>query len=703
MSNTKSVKLKGTTFFKPPFRSIVNQAVARSHNIAHKASLLLKAYYLQEYENNPKNIIEINESIIKVAFNCCNGNKSEKLQIRKERPLDPVMNKKKKKPLTDEEFLKVSEEKTKAKASMDTLALDAFNKMKKLSVSLFCNDTNQYHEKLSMSHILSYSILQLETAYLNNIIFNFHKYVRKFANYSFGKKSPESKAAYNFLILRGTIPSDLKVLEWCKEHFTYLIDEHFDHIESHVEKNPWFFLNKMVGLNILFESFEGVKLYSPLPIKRTFIPSHIRLDTSGIVHLLFDKETLDSFRQYYKQTYNVDLNYKNKVDILSSYEKLTGTKDPSGAQGAIHNTRIWEYLCSFNVPKFHKVLQDDRKDGVWVFDNSIMTDGVSITLSITRIENKKKKLYKTRTATKTMFKKKEFQTIKDLSEEELKEYLYKRKKLSVDPGKKNIIQITNGQETFSYTKGTRNVDIKTKIRAKNNNVKTEAIDKVYKENLSQCCSKSCNYATFVTYVISKFTNCESAKSVYAHSSFRSVKFTTYCLMKSSEDKMIDRLKKWVQNLETEPKYQWMLDKAAASNDPALNIIIENIQSTKKEFVLLYGNWGRNPNLKYSSPTPGIGLKRKLSKYFKILEIHEYLTSQTCPCCRGVRCMEHPSMDEESRKWKGPRHQLLRCKNVDCSCRWWSRDDLGSYNIGAKAVTEMLQSLGVNATPPPNLQ
>lgn len=702
MSTTKSVKLKGTSFFKPQYQSLVNQAVAQTHDIAHKASVLLKVYYLEEYEKNPNHIIEVDENLIKVAFNCCNGDKPEKLQIRRERPMDPEANKRKKVPLTDEEFKKAAEEKTKAKASRDAIAVESFGKLTAISKRLFGTDNERHPNKLSLSHVLAYSISQLETAYLNNVTFNFHKYVRKFANCVFGKKTPESRSAYNYLILHGATPSG-EVLDWCTQHFDYLIGQEFEHIESHVETNPWFFLNKMVGLNILFETFEGTKLYSPIPIKRTFIPSHIRFDTSGLAQLLFDKTTVEDFKQHYKNTYGVVLLCTDKTNILWSYEKLTGEQDPSGVKGAIHNTRIWEYFCSFNVPKFKKVLQDERKDGVWVFDNSVMTDGVSITLSITRIENRKKKVHTNRKPTKMMFKKKEFQTISDLSEEELKDYLYERKKLSVDPGKGNIVQITNGQQTFSYTKGTRNTDIKTAIRAKNHNKKIEAIDKDYTEALSQCCSKSCNVKTFTAYVLVKFQNCKSAKDVYAHSSFRSVKFTTYCLTKSSEDKMIYRLKKWVQNLDTEPKYQWMIDKAAASNDETLKVIIENIKSTKEEFVLLYGNWGRNPNLKHSSPTPGIGLKRKLAKYFKILEVNEYLTSQTCPCCRGVRCMENPSMDEESRKVRGPRHQLLRCKNVDCSCRWWSRDDLGSYNIGAKAVTEMLQSLGVNATPLPNLQ
>lgn len=702
MSNTKSVKLKGTSFFKPEFQSVVNEAVFQAHEIAHKASVLLKLYYLDEYDKDPDNIIQVDEHLIKIAFDTCNGSKPEKIQIRKERPMDPEANKKRKKPLSDEEFKQAAEEKSKKKESKDAITLEVHQKFLRIFNEHFKDDSTIFARKLSLSHILTYSVSILETAYLNNIIFNFHKYVRKFADCHFGKKTPESKSAYNFLIHKGSIPSE-EVLKWCEEHFWYLKDADFEHIESYVEKNPWFYLNKMVRMNRIFETIEGVKLYSPLPIKRTFIPSHIRLDTSGLAQLLFTKEHLDFFKIHYKTLYNTEIMFKNKSDILSSYEKLTGESDPVGVKGAIHNTRVWEYFCSFSVPKFKKVLQDERKDGIWVFDNSIMTDGVSITLSITRIENRKKKEFTTRKATKAIFKKKEFQTINDLTEDELKEYLLERKKLGVDPGKDNIIQLTNGQSTFSYTKGTRNTDLKVFVRAKNANAKIEKIDKDYLATLSQYDSKSCTFQNFSGYVIAKFKNSLSAREVYKESSFRSVKFTAYCLLKSSEDRMIYRLKKWVESLDTEPKYEWMIQKAETSQDPTLTNIIENIKKTKAEFVLLYGNWGRNPNLKHSSPTPGIGLKRKLSKYFKILEIHEYLTSQTCPCCRGVRCMEHPSLDEESRKRKGPRHQLLRCKNVDCSCRWWSRDDLGSYNMLSKGISEMFQSLGVNATPSHNLQ
>jgi len=45
-----------------------------------------------------------------------------------------------------------------------------------------------------------------------------------------------------------------------------------------------------------------------------------------------------------------------------------------------------------------------------------------------------------------------------------------------------------------------------------------------------------------------------------------------------------------------------------------------------QLLILYGNHSRTQMMKGCTPCPGIGLKRMLSKYFKILEVDEYCTS-----------------------------------------------------------------------------
>ena len=108
-------------------------------------------------------------------------------------------------------------------------------------------------------------------------------------------------------------------------------------------------------------------------------------------------------------------------------------------------------------------------------------------------------------------------------------------------------------------------------------------------------------------------------------------------------------------------------------------------SSIEKVVLFYGTWGQNPNLKNSQPTPGVGLKRKFAKLYDLIDIGEYFTSQTCPCCRE-RNLEHPKF--EKNVYKDSRHQLLRCQNAKCDCKWWSRDNLGSFNIFYKGIEDL---------------
>ena len=94
-------------------------------------------------------------------------------------------------------------------------------------------------------------------------------------------------------------------------------------------------------------------------------------------------------------------------------------------------------------------------------------------------------------------------------------------------------------------------------------------------------------------------------------------------------------------------------------------------------VILYGDWGRRPNLKHQAPTPGIGLRRLLHETPGIttVTVHEAYTSSFCPKCGGGVANARGA------------HGLLKCANKDVGgCgTWWSRDVLGSKNILAKGL------------------
>lgn len=136
--------------------------------------------------------------------------------------------------------------------------------------------------------------------------------------------------------------------------------------------------------------------------------------------------------------------------------------------------------------------------------------------------------------------------------------------------------------------------------------------------------------------------------------FRRGAFRAFCGRKSSEGKFIHRI------------------KDAFSTCPT------------RSMAILSGNWGRNPNLKHSPPTPGIGLRRRIHAHIQTITTPEHHTSDTCfDCEHRDRHMEQHKYDAHGNHLREVL-RLLRCTNATCS-RWWNRDVMGALNIGKQSV------------------
>jgi hypothetical protein len=256
------------------------------------------------------------------------------------------------------------------------------------------------------------------------------------------------------------------------------------------------------------------------------------------------------------------------------------------------------------------------------------------------------------------------------------------------------------------------------------NIRKEIISKQLqqfeKNNLSEYSSRSCHKETFIKYLQLR-KNCEEqSKKDYKKLILRNLKFNSYCLKRSSEDRFFKKIKTYF-NTEASikiPKWmslvckdgrscshdKWSFEDNIEDDKDTISAIIGNIdrnniiqqpeiqkQKTKtkletkdisennfKKIRIIIGNWGKNPNLKNSAPTPGIGFKRKLAKKFEIVETSEHYTSKTCPCCLKL-----------STKCPKKTTQLLRCENVNCRSKLWSRDVLGAFNILYKTLREIM--------------
>ena len=144
------------------------------------------------------------------------------------------------------------------------------------------------------------------------------------------------------------------------------------------------------------------------------------------------------------------------------------------------------------------------------------------------------------------------------------------------------------------------------------------------------------------------------------------------------------------------------DKQLAFYDDNRDEIVKRIKVTAmcvrkptEKFIIGWGNWGRNPNLKHSAPTPGIGFRRRAANHFMTVTVPEHDTSKTCPYCR-TKTLENPNVAKVGEE-PITRHHLLRCTNVKCKSRWWNRNNAGSFNI----LYRMYETIRPDQTPCPS--
>ena len=90
----------------------------------------------------------------------------------------------------------------------------------------------------------------------------------------------------------------------------------------------------------------------------------------------------------------------------------------------------------------------------------------------------------------------------------------------------------------------------------------------------------------------------------------------------------------------------------------------------RQLVILYGNWGRRPNLKNQAPSPGVGLRRLIHRYITTITVAEWYTSSRCANCFGDVV--------EACRSRG----LRKCQTAvaECQTQYWDRDVMGALNI-----------------------
>ena len=131
-------------------------------------------------------------------------------------------------------------------------------------------------------------------------------------------------------------------------------------------------------------------------------------------------------------------------------------------------------------------------------------------------------------------------------------------------------------------------------------------------------SKSCDLKKFMDYIATKFRIYNEVNDEYKDPIFRKLRWYSYINTQKSEQNLVNNIK----------------------------------QTYGEDVVLIMGDWsGRSKNhLRGMAPTPMIGIKRMLSKTFKIYDLDEYNTSKICNKTKEV-CKKMKLKVEEQLKKK----------------------------------------------------
>jgi len=386
----------------------------------------------------------------------------------------------------------------------------------------------------------------------------------------------------------------------------------------------------------IFKTLQKQKTFVCFPLRKSNIPHYIKLDTLTIVLLLFGEER--SKREY-------------TVNGLKENEKY-----------------LWKLFFRTELKCFKK-----KK---YSFAHSILTDGVGCTLLFIRSD-----IYKTdkRTMVRTVSKPHNYaetRYVNDLTESE-KEIYKKKRLIGCDPGKEDLIYMTDAN---TKVKVTNNHSVKYKtptFRYSQNQVRHEMKIKKFRKNiqkykniiringmtvdeiengLSKYDSKSVNFEKIKNYIREKNKVNNLLCEYYKGEIFRNQKWHSYVNRQKSEANMINRFK----------------DKFGSSD----------------EVVILIGDWSEGKSMKGKEPTKGKSIRRLFNKnHFKIFLVNEYNTSKKSFIDGSD--MEKFRKRVDPRPWKKDSiklvHGLLRSKNDTTTVNpkkqvLMNRDFNGSMNI-----------------------
>ena len=454
-----------------------------------------------------------------------------------------------------------------------------------------------------------------------------------------------------------------------------------NNIYKKLDNDPLSLLHALIKISMNLEKNEQ-KIMTSFPLRRSIIPSYIKLDTTSIIRLIFPKELN---KDYYLRKGNT--------------KKL--------------GDEIWGSVFKTNAKIF--------KNNKYRFCHQIETDGIGCSILLIRKDlynpNKKTKIHNMKKPTNYRSE----QYVTDLTDEEKKEIL-KLNVVANDPGKSDLMYTTNGKKrttvlgkekfiTFKYTQTCRRQETKkgkySKIRENDKKGEIIKCDNIgqYKDYLdtpfskwldekgafeaanysrsfktvkeletllSSCNSKSCNYENTKEYIKIKNYLSDNLMKYYQKDLYRKLKWYSYINIQKSEARLVNRLK--------------------------------SIYGSPSKTVLFFGNYGGG-NLKNCEPTKGKGLRKVFRNAgYRLFLVDEYNTTKK-NYVNGI--------DNEKFLWRrNPRpykqgvtlvHGLLRSKTIKSGKSSSNKHILVNRNLnGSMNILKIVNCVLTNTSLPPYL-
>lgn len=467
---------------------------------------------------------------------------------------------------------------------------------------------------------------------------------------------------------------------------------------------------------------------SPIPVKTSFIPAHYSIDTTGLTHLLL--KDVQGFKTYFEKDLHAKGGFPipgltSKANVCASLSSLAG-RTVTSENEQTYKDALWTYIGRFRNRRT-KILNPlttsvTTKEGAMRFAHSISTDGYSVTMVCSNaVVRGRKRCFRSGAASRR--KKRRGVPGDDNAEDEIPVPEAFRQEFPLltadtvsdvvrylrdigcddyatfvggDPGKGVLLALVDefGRK-LRYTSSQRrnetdgnshkriigrapvrqpgrktqrtavtSTELRNRETSRPHPVAVTLLDRqgshspqvwrrvsVKELELEMCkrrlTAKTSNLEQFKEYVAYREATRDVFETTYQKPVFRAMRFTSWTKRRASVERFAQ----------------------------AITAKFGSIPQDGRQVVILYGDWGRHPNLKHQKPSPGIGLRRVLHAWSGLttITVRETYTSSYDPNTgRPV---------EEARGV----HALLRECHQDPSTDhrrgvYWSRDVLGALNI-----------------------